>query len=161
MWDTRWLSVLSTRPVEKVLSGVLTPSTAQTWSKPWRSSTSPPHMPSPHHLPPHPGNNLSTHAMPRVCFLCLYPTLTHHVCLLFGTVPLHPLVISFYKAARSKVRLDASSPHRWSHRVLCTRVCVFAVFRSRCLGTVSITVLLSPILGLICLLSIIDASCTP
>lgn len=39
--------------------------------------------------------------------------------------------------------------------------CVFAVFRSRCLGTVGIAVLLSPILGLICLLSIIDASCTP
>lgn len=41
--------------MEKVLSGVLTPSTAQTWSKPWRSNTSLPHMPSAHHPPPHPG----------------------------------------------------------------------------------------------------------
>lgn len=53
------LFFFSTRPVEKVLSGALTPSTAQTWSKPWRSSTSLPRMPSPHRLPPHPGNELS------------------------------------------------------------------------------------------------------
>lgn len=46
---------LSYRPMEKVLSGVLTLSTAPTWSKPLRSSTSPPHMPSAHHPPPHPG----------------------------------------------------------------------------------------------------------
>lgn len=49
------LSALSFRPMEKVLSGALTPSTARTWSKPWRSSTSLPHMPSAHHPPPHPG----------------------------------------------------------------------------------------------------------
>lgn len=58
MWDSCWLPVLSARPVEKVLCGALTPSTAQTWSKPWRSSTSLPRMPSPHRLPPHPGNEL-------------------------------------------------------------------------------------------------------
>lgn len=41
------------------------------------------------------------------------------VCLLFGAVPLHPPVISFYKAARSKVRPEGSSLHFWSHRLLC------------------------------------------
>lgn len=46
-------------------------------------------------------------------------------CLVFvssGAVPLHPLVISFYKAARSKVRLDEPSPPRC---LLCT--CVFSI----------------------------------
>lgn len=48
-------TALSYRPMERVLSGVLTRSTAPTWSKPLRSSTSLPHMPSAHHPPPHPG----------------------------------------------------------------------------------------------------------
>lgn len=45
--------------MEKVLSGVLTQNTAPTWSKPLRSSTSLPHMPSAHHPPPHPGQLIS------------------------------------------------------------------------------------------------------
>lgn len=103
----------------------------------------------------------AVHAMSRcVCgvFFGKTQNLIRGVCLSFGAVPLHPLVISFYKAARSKVRPDESSLHFWGHPVLCTRL--FAVFWSRCLGTFSIIALLSPILGLTCLLSIIDASWT-
>lgn len=50
------------RPVGKVLCGALTLSTAPTWSRPWRSSTSLPHMPSAHHPPPHPGELCSASA---------------------------------------------------------------------------------------------------
>lgn len=77
--------------MEKVLSGVLTPSIAPTWSKPLRSSTSLPHMPSAHHPPPHPGK-LSSATLGVFWIMCLCwlwccrkllckPDLAHRFCL--------------------------------------------------------------------------------
>lgn len=130
---------LSYRPVEKVLSGVLTPSTARTWSKPWRSSTSLPHLPSAHHPPPHPGKlsadtkylHCSIIAVRLFTELCIYWStfltnfnfileafffffFTLHVFCLPSAVPPHPLAIYFYKAAHSKVRTKQTSRCCWS-----------------------------------------------
>lgn len=164
MWDACWLSVLSTRPVEKVLSGALTPSIAQTWSKPWRSSTSLPRMPSPHRLPPHPGIELSgAHNVTGVFSLvkpesdpsCLF------VCCLFVCSASSPPRHLFLQGCSFKGKAGWVFTSLFG-AIVFSVTCLFAVFWSRCLSTFSIIVLLSPILGSTCLLSVIEASsCTP